>query len=53
LAALGVAFSWRVVGLVAVATGLLAVVPATASAAPGGATIFVHPAKSGEFAGGR
>jgi hypothetical protein len=52
LAALGVAFSWRVVGLIAVATGLLAVVPATASAAPGGATMFVHSAKSGEFAAG-
>jgi hypothetical protein len=49
---LGVAFSWRVVGLVAVATGLLAVAP-TASAAPGSATMFVHSAKSGELAGGR
>jgi len=33
--------------------GLLALAPATAAATPGGATVFTHSAKSGEFRGGR
>jgi hypothetical protein len=50
---LGVWFSRRVAGLVAVAAGLLVVAPAKAPAAPGGATMFVHSAKDGGFTGGR
>jgi len=50
---LGVWFSRKVAGLVAVAAGLLVVPPATAPATPGGATMFVHSAKAGEFMGGR
>ena len=42
----------RAVGLAALAAGLLAAVPATASAVPGGATVFVHSAKGGEVGGG-
>ena len=45
--ALGIAHSFRVAGLVAVAAMLLAVVLTTAPAR--GATTFVHSAKSGEF----
>jgi hypothetical protein len=50
---LGVWFSRKVAGLVAVAAGLLVVAPATAPATPGGATMFVHSAKAGELRGGR
>jgi hypothetical protein len=39
--------------LAAAAAGLLAVVPATPSAASGGGTVFTHSAKSTEFEGGR
>ena len=46
-------FSRRVAALLAVAAGLLVVAPATVPAAPGGATMFVHSAKGGEFRGGR
>jgi hypothetical protein len=49
---LGVWFSRRIAGLVVVA-GLLGAWPATAPAAPGGATVFVHSAQSGEIRGGR
>jgi hypothetical protein len=52
-AAVGVWSSGRVVGLVAAAAGLLLVPPATAPAAPGGATMFVHSATGGELSGGR
>jgi hypothetical protein len=44
--------SVRAVGLVALAAGLLAA-PATASAVPGGATVFVQSAKNGQLGGGR
>jgi hypothetical protein len=50
---LGVAFSWRLAGLAALAAGLSAAVPATASAGVGGAAMFTHSAKSGELGGGR
>ena len=43
----------RGVGLVALAAGLLAALPATAAAVPGGATVFVQSAKSGQLRGGR
>ena len=43
----------RGVGLVALAAGLLAALPATAAAVPGGATVFVQSAKSGQLGGGR
>jgi hypothetical protein len=45
--------SLRGVGLVALAAGLLAALPATAAAVPGGATVFVQSAKSGQLGGGR
>jgi hypothetical protein len=41
------------VRLVALVVGLLVLAPATAAATPGGATVFTHSAKSGEFRGGR
>jgi hypothetical protein len=41
------------VALAAVAAGLLAAAPAGAEAAAGGATMFLHSAKSGELGGGR
>ena len=53
IAALGVAFSLRVAGLVAVTATLLAVALASAEAARGGTTVFVHSAKGGELGGGR
>jgi hypothetical protein len=43
----------RGVGLVALAAGLSAATPATAAAVPGGATVFVQSAKSGQLGGGR
>jgi hypothetical protein len=46
-------FSLRLAALTAAALGMLAVSPATASAVPRGATMFVHSAKSGELHGGR
>jgi hypothetical protein len=51
-AALRVAFSLRVAALVAVAAAVLAVVPARTWRVRGGATMFVHCARSGEFRGG-
>src|SRR4051812_27061363 len=46
--------SWvRVVRLVALVVGMLALTSATAAATPGGATVFTHSAKSGELRGGR
>jgi hypothetical protein len=45
--------SLRGVGLVALAAALVAALPATAAAVPGGATVFVHSAKSGRLGGGQ
>ncbi len=50
---MGVWFSRRIAGLVLVVAGLVGAWPATAPAAPGGATVFVHSAKSGEIREGR
>ena len=50
---MGVWFSRKIAGLVLVVAGLIGAWPATAPAAPGGATVFVHSAKSGEVRGGR
>ena len=50
---MGVWFSRRIAGLVLVVAGLVGAWPATALAAPGGATVFVHSAKSGEIREGR
>jgi hypothetical protein len=43
----------RGVGVVALAAVLSAAAPATAAAVPGGATVFVQSAKSGQLGGGR
>jgi hypothetical protein len=43
----------RIAGLVVIAAGLLGAWPATVAAAPGGATVFVHSARSGEVREGR
>jgi hypothetical protein len=45
--------SLRGVALVALAAGLLAAAPATAAAVPGGATMFVQSANSGQLGDGR
>jgi hypothetical protein len=50
---LAVWFSRRVAGLAAAAAGLLVALPATAPAASGGASMFVHTARSGEVEQGR
>lgn len=51
--ALAVWFPRRLAGLVAVAAGLLVISPASVPAASGGASMFVHSAKSGEVERGR